>query len=202
MREVPILPEFPKLRSSRGFTIMEVALAATVLAFTLMGMISVVESGSQMLDLSRKQTMAAQILHGEIEQLRLQSWMAIAGEPLGNSTFLSTTQVGYNGSAMILTTPGNGYPAGPTTLTTANDPSLFAIAAQYPAVTSIFTLTRTVTCIEPVQANLNPAAYTSTPLLLQVTFTITWSGLTGHSYSRTNTTFVSANGLSVAYQRS
>lgn len=186
MREVSILPEFPKLRSSRGFTIMEVALAATVLAFTLMGMISVVESGSQMLDLSRKQTTAAQVLHGEIDQLRLQSWLTVSGYAVGG---VSPAQ-------------GNGYPAGPTTLTTSNDPSLAAIAAQYPAVTSIFTLTRTVACIEPVQANLNPTAYTSTPRLIQVTFTIRWSGITGHSYSRTNTTFVSANGLSVAYQRS
>jgi Tfp pilus assembly protein PilV len=186
MREVLTLPETLKLRSSRGFTIMEVALAATVLAFTLMGMIGVVEAGAQMLDLSRKQTMATQILHGEIDQLRLQSWLTISGYVVGG----------------VAPAFGNGYPAGPTTLTTASDPSLAAIAGQYPAVTSIFTLTRTVTCIEPVQANLNPAAYTSTPLLIQVTFTIRWSGVTGHSYSRTDTTFVSANGLSVAYQRS
>jgi len=193
----------PKPLSSRGFTIMEVALAATVLAFTLMGMIGVVESGAQMLDLSRKQTLAAQILHSEIDQLRLQSWMVISGQPSGNNTFLSSSQVGYTGSPTYLTTPGNGYPPGPTTLTTANDPSLAAIAGQYPLVSTIFTLTRTVTCVEPAQANPNPGAgYSSTPLLIQVTFTIKWNGVTGHSYSRTDTTLVSPNGLSASYQKS
>lgn len=60
---------------------MEVALAATVLALTLTGMIQVIESGSQMLDLSRKQTIAAQILHDEIDQLRLQSWATVSSIP-------------------------------------------------------------------------------------------------------------------------
>jgi Tfp pilus assembly protein PilV len=184
MREVLKSSETRGFQSPRGFTIMEVALAATVLAFTLMGMIGVVESGAQMLDLSRKQTLAAQILHSEIDQLRLQSWQTISGYTVSNVAV------------------GNGYPAGPTTLTTTNDPSFAMFAAQDPTAATVFTLTRTVTCIEPSQTNLNPVAYASAPLLIQVTFTITWSGVTGHSYTRTNTTFVSANGLSVAYQRS
>jgi Tfp pilus assembly protein PilV len=188
----------------RGFTIMEVALAATVLAFTLVGTIGVVESGSQMLDLSRKQTLAAQILHGEIDQLRLQSWAAIAGEPPANtafSTFYSGTQVGYSGPSGLLTTPGNGYPA-TTTLTSSNDPSFARFVASYPQTAHIFTLTRTVTCIEPAQNNSNPTAYASAPLLLQVTFTISWKGVSGVTYTRSSTTLVGSNGLSVAYQRS
>ena len=186
---------------------MEVGLAATVLALTLTGMIGVVESGSQMLDLSRKQTLAAQILHSEIDQLRLQSWMAVAGEPAGGTGlvqpgFSSSTQVGYSGSPTFLSTPGNGYPMGPTTLTELNDPSFAAFVANYPQVSKVFTLTRTVSCIDPPQANQNPTAYASAPLLLQVTFTIQWKGITGRSYSRSTTTLVGSNGLSVAYQRS
>jgi hypothetical protein len=129
---------------------MEVALAATVLAFTLVGMIGVVESGAQMLDLSRKQTMATQILHSELDQLRLQSWETIAGySAAGNAVF------------------GQGYAAGPTTLTTTSDPSLAQFETNYPNTTSIFTLTRTVTCLEPVQSNPNPASnYSANPLLL------------------------------------
>lgn len=189
---------------------MEVALAATVLALTLTGMIGVVESGSQMLDLSRKQTLATQILHSEIEQLRMQSWPAIAGEstvytggqgPVPTS-FYSSTQVGYTGSPQMLVTPGNGYPAGPTTLTASNDPSFAQFVANYPQVATVFTLTRTVACIDPAQTNQNPTAYASTPNLLQVTFTIQWKGVTGRSYSRSTTTLVGQNGLSVSYQRS
>lgn len=190
---------------------MEVALAATVLALTLTGMIGVVESGAQMLDLSRKQTMAAEILHSEIDQLRLQSWAVIAGEPesVGSSGsslptfyFYSTTQVGNSATPQTLSVPGNGYPAGPTSLTSSNDPSFAQFVANYPKASSIFTLTRTVSCIEPAQTNTNPSAYSSTPLLIQVTFTITWKGITGRSYSRTATTLVGQNGLSTTYQKS
>jgi Tfp pilus assembly protein PilV len=196
-----------KLKSAQGFTIMEVGLAATVLALTLTGMIGVIESGSQMLDLSRKQTLAAQILHSEIDQLRLQSWMAVAGESPGGSgslamSFYSSTQVGYSGTPQNLTTPGDGYPSGPTTLTASNDPSFASFVAAYPQVASNFTLTRTVACIDPAQTNQNPTPYTSPPNLLQVTFTIQWTGISGHSYSRSATTLVGSNGLSVAYQRS
>ncbi len=186
---------------------MEVALAATVLALALIGMIGAVESGTQMLDVSRKQTLAAQILRGEIEQLHLQSWQAIAGEPPTNATsssFYSTTQVGYSGAAQMLSTvpPGNGY-APSTTLTAANDPSYATFVANYPQVANIFTLTRTVACVQPVQANPNPSSgYSSTPFLLQVTFTITWKGVTGRLYSRTSTTYVGYNGLYQEFQRS
>jgi hypothetical protein len=209
-RELSPLLQLQKLRSTKGFTIMEVALASTVLAFTLVGMIGVVESGAQMLDLSRKQMMAAQILHSEIDQLRLQSWSVIAGEPISvgisgsppSFEFYSTTQVGHSGTAELLTTPGNGYPAGPTSLTSLNDPSFALFVSNYPNAATLFTLTRTVACIEPSQSNNNPTAYASTPLLLQVTFTITWKGITGRTYTRTSTTLVGQNGLSIAYQRS
>ena len=112
----------PRVESSRGFTIMEVALAATVLAFTLMGMIGVVESGAKMLDLSRKQTIAAQILHSEIDQLRLQSWTTITGYTVSNSDSSPFTP---------------GY-ASSTTLTTANDPTLSRFAANLPNVRVLF----------------------------------------------------------------
>ena len=68
---------------------MEVALAATVLALTLVGMIQVIDSGSEMLDLSRKQTIAAQILQDEIDQLRLMSWSQITSLPTP-ATVIST----------------------------------------------------------------------------------------------------------------
>jgi hypothetical protein len=165
---------------------MEVALAATVLALTLVGMIGVIESGSQMLDLSRKQTLANQILHGEIDELRLQSWQTISGyDTADNAVF------------------GTGYGAGPTLLSTANDTAYGLFVSNYPRTSSIFTLTRTVVCVQPAQSNPCPfGSYATNPLLLQVTFTITWTGVTGHSYTRVSTTLVGKNGLSVAYQRS
>jgi hypothetical protein len=182
------LPQEIKSTGCRGFTIMEVALAATVLALTLVGMIGTIESGSQMLDLSRKQTLAAQILHSEIDQLRVQSWTVVSG---------------YNPENVTITAaPGNGYPAGPTTLTSSNDPSFAMFVAQYPMVANNFTLTRTVSCVEPVQANPNPSPYTNPPLLLLVTFSISWTGVSGQNYTRTSATYVGLNGLTIAYQKS
>jgi hypothetical protein len=152
---------------------MEVALAATVLALTLVGMIQVVDSGSEMLDLSRKQTIAGQILHSEIDQVRLQSWATVTAFPAGPTPFT--------------TTPGPNY-----------DPVLAGFSQQLGGAFP-YTLNRTVSCIEPPA---NPFPYALQPLLLQVTFTVSWTGVTGHSYTRTSTTYVGQNGLSAAYQRS
>ena len=164
---------------------MEVALAATVLALTLVGMIGVIDSGTQMLDLSRKQTMAAQILHGEMDQLRLQTWTTVSGYTSANAVAAS-----------------GGYAAS-TTLTSANDSVFSTFIASYPNAANIFTLTRTVACLKPVQTNANPSThYSSAPLLLQVTFTISWKGVTGRKYTRISSTYVGFNGLYQVYQRS
>jgi hypothetical protein len=172
-----------KFKSARGFTIMEVALAATVLALTLVGMIGVIESGSQMLDLSRKQTIAGQILHGEMDEVRQLGWTTVSS-----------------------------FPSGPTTMSTVTedpnyDPMLVEIAQQLGWISPFtgfpFTITRTVTCVQPSgDPDDLPIPYTSPPIVLQITFTASWTGVTGHAYSRSSTTYVSQNGLPVAYQRS
>jgi hypothetical protein len=159
-----------KTKPAGGFTIMEVALAATVLALTLVGMIQVVDSGSEMLDLSRKQTIAARILQGEIDQLRLMSWNAITILPHD-------------------TEPGN-----PAII--SSDSTFLAFSAQLGGQFP-FTGTRTITYLEPA-----PPTDAAHVLLMMVTYTVKWTGVTGHTYSRTSTTYVGKNGLNVAYQRS
>jgi hypothetical protein len=163
---------------------MEVALAATVLALTLVGMIGAVDAGTQMLDLSRKGTIAEQLLHSEMDFLRTESWQTISG---------------YNGTQAVL---GQGLPS-TATLTSGGDAAFAIFAANYPNASSLFTLTRTVTCVEPSQANNNPfSSYAAAPLLIQVTFTIQWNGVTGRKYSRSSTTLIGKNGLSDVYQKS
>jgi len=135
---------------------MEVALAATVLALTLTGMIETIESGSQMLDLSRKQTIAAQILHDEIDQLRLDNWSTILAIP---TSFTSIP------ISPVFSSAGGNF------------------ACQYKAV------------------QVADLASTSIPVM-QVTFVVSWTAITGQTYSRTSTTFVSQNGLFLSYQRS
>jgi Tfp pilus assembly protein PilV len=143
------------IRTTRGFTMLEVAGAATVLALTLTGMIGVVESGSRMLDLSRKQTEAAQILHSEIEELRMSSWTTV------------TNLVSYN-------------PA-PT------------IDSNFDASANGFSAARTVTVLQ-TDTNNNPT-------LVQVTYTVSWKGITGIPYSRSSTTHVAKYGVNTSYKR-
>lgn len=52
-------------------------LAATVMLAGIVGMMHVITSGAEMLDASRKQTIATQIMHGEIERVRLSDWSQI-----------------------------------------------------------------------------------------------------------------------------
>jgi hypothetical protein len=42
----------------------------------------------------------------------------------------------------------------------------------------------------------------SNPSLLQVTYTVSWKGITGTTYKRSSTTYVGQNGLYLAYQKS
>lgn len=179
------LPHDPKFRSSQGFTIMEVALAATVLALTLTGMIGVIESGTSTLDLSRKQTIAGQILHQEIDNLRLQSWATIVGYPQSPAS-----------------TPMSIIPPPSTPAGSAYDPILANFSQQlagnynYPTFSS--TLATSISFPYTVIRTVTPIA----PTLLQVTFTISWTGLTGHIYLRSSTTYVTQYGINVSYQRS
>ena len=64
-----------------GFTLVEVMVAAAVMIGALVGMIQVVVSGAEMLDVARKQTIAMQIIHGQIDNIRLSSWSTISGYP-------------------------------------------------------------------------------------------------------------------------
>ena len=64
----------PRPMKAAAFTLVEVGVAAAVLALGLVGMIQIVVSGSQMLDLARKQNIAMQIIHGQMDQIRLKTW--------------------------------------------------------------------------------------------------------------------------------
>jgi Tfp pilus assembly protein PilV len=64
-------------RNRSGFTLVEVALAATILLVGFAGMATALMIGSEMLDTARKQTIAAQIIQAEAEYLRLKDWPTI-----------------------------------------------------------------------------------------------------------------------------
>ena len=136
-------------KHEKAFTLLELMMAAAVLLAGVMGMTQVLISGSEMIDVSRKQTIATQIIHGEIDKLHLSDWTVVSALPASASV---------------------------------------TINSSFQGITSGFNCTRTVAS---VKTNMK-----------KITFTVTWTGNTGRSYSRSSSTYFGKNGLYVTYQRS
>jgi Tfp pilus assembly protein PilV len=142
-----------------GFTLVEVMMAAVIMVLAIVGMIQVIVSGSEMLDISRKQTIAMQVIHGQMDNIRRSDW----------------TQVTALATSVTVDVDGG-------------DQSGFVFGTALPTITKGFRCTRT---ISDVRTDLK-----------QVTFTVTWTGNTGRSHTRSGSTYVGKNGLYVSYQRS
>ena len=106
-----------------GFTLVEVMMAAAVMIMALVGMIQVIVSGSEMLDMSRKQTIAMQIIHGQIDNVRLSSWSTIAGYPYSRTVYVDDADQSINISKD------------------------FVFGSNIPAISKGFRCTRTVTSV-------------------------------------------------------
>jgi len=70
-------PKRRSLRSRAGVTIVEVAVAAAVMALVIASSILVLQSGFKALDTARKTTLAAQIMQSEMEHIRMLSWSRV-----------------------------------------------------------------------------------------------------------------------------
>jgi Tfp pilus assembly protein PilV len=149
---------------TQGFTLVEVMMAASVMMLGIVGIIGVLVSGSEMLDVSRKQTIAMQIIHGQLDILRTYTWPTISSFPASKTVTF--------------------YAANQSSIISAG----FVFGDNLPALSRGFTCTRTVAT---VRTNLK-----------QVTFSVTWLGNTGRSYTRSGSTFYGKNGLYVTYERS
>ncbi|WP_414663211.1 type IV pilus modification PilV family protein [Horticoccus sp. 23ND18S-11] len=85
-----------RLRSQRGFTILEVAMASFVLAMGIATSIIAMQVGFRHLDLARGSTLASQILQSEMERIRLMSWSGVnalpASQTFDGGTFFSSNE--------------------------------------------------------------------------------------------------------------
>ena len=68
------MPRHVRLRARRAFTIVEVMVAAGVLALGIASVITVSQRGLQALDTARNLSGASQLMQSEMERLRLMSW--------------------------------------------------------------------------------------------------------------------------------
>jgi Tfp pilus assembly protein PilV len=103
-----------------AFTLVEVMFAAAILAFAVIGMIQAVVSGSEMLDTARKQTLAAQIIHGQIDHIHLRDWSEVSALAASSTVSVDDANQATNIAAG------------------------FVFGSQLPTVAKKFTCTRTI----------------------------------------------------------
>ncbi|HWA09424.1 MAG TPA: prepilin-type N-terminal cleavage/methylation domain-containing protein [Opitutaceae bacterium] len=168
-------------RSTQGFTLIEVMLAAAIMLAGIVGAIQVLVSGSEMLETSRKQAAAMQIIDSEIARVRMSNLSGAWSSTLPSALANGTTTINLVSSNL----------AGSSNPTTPRYPSSMASYSSFRTLlqNSSFACTRTVSFA------LSRTDYK------QVTFTVTWSNHNGRTYTRTGTTYVGKNGLYVSYQR-
>lgn len=154
-------------------------MAAIILTVGFMGLIQAVTICSGMMDQARRQTLAAQILNDEIEQLRLRSWSDIQSLINVPKTEINVTN----------------YPS-----------SLFLSAIQTSG--AIYSLTTTVSYIDPA-TNTDTAIDTGLrEVIFTVTWEVTTSrrdsggGPLKFTYTRKNSAYFAKYGLNLSYQRS
>lgn len=148
-----------------AFTILEVAMAAAVMALSISTSILVMGRGFSSLDSARCISYASQIMQSELEKMRLTQWgdgVAGAGSGTTGVSFYKTIAQAPNGESLPI------------------DPS-FANAGD---VGSRMSLTR-------IAAN----APGHTTGMIQVTLTITWTTSDRHTLSRSYVTYYGQGGL-------
>jgi type II secretory pathway pseudopilin PulG len=167
---------FPAHRSAKAFTLIEVMLAATFMLAGIVGAIQVLVSGSEMLETSRKQAAALQIIDSELARVRMSNLSDWSLNPLKNPP--------EKIPAALPNTNSNGV--------------TIDLNSRYPASsynTDFRTLIQKFTCTRTVGFAMNRTDYK------QVTIKVTWTNHNGRTYTRTGTTYVGKNGLYVSYQR-
>lgn len=75
-----------------GFTILEVVLAASVMAFAIATSVSTLVVGVRAMDSARATTMASQILQDQMEELRTTHWSVVSAWDVSVDTPVSLNQ--------------------------------------------------------------------------------------------------------------
>jgi hypothetical protein len=186
-------------------------MGATILVVGLMGLIQAVTIGSEMLATARRQTLAAQILAQEIEQLRFVSWSTISGYAAGPTTLTinSRFRQAWNAST--------AYAVGDV-VASSNVWYRCTTAHTNQAVTNASYWSRATTAQFGVMSDTNVAQgatyaltrtvanVTGATNLKEITLTLTWtvqpSGITSRTYTRKKSAYFGKYGLNLTFQRS
>ncbi len=86
LRAGSVKKPFGGRRRRGGFTIVEVMVAAAVMALAITTSITTMQSAFLALDSARNITLAGQIMQGEFEKMRLKNWDTVAAYPTTETT--------------------------------------------------------------------------------------------------------------------
>ena len=156
-------------------------MATMVTLMVLVGLIAAVTMGSEMLDVSRKQTVAMQILRNEVEHVHLKNWATVSSLPASASVTINSA--------------GNGLSSGAPA-----DRQAFALTNYTAGIgddnLALMNVAKDFTCtlaVSPVPSRAN---------LLRLDYTVAWTGGNRRkTYTRTSSTYYGKNGLNLYYQR-
>lgn len=169
--------------AQRGFTIIEVMMAATILLVGFIGLMQAVTIGSESLDTARKLQIASQLATAEIEKLRGGNWDTVASlQDFGTISISPAGLITGDLTQFSLTNHSDRADDDNTDLT---------------LLAKGFTCSFTREYLRPsVSAGQNTATF------LRVTYTITWKTNTGRSQHHQATAYFGKNGLHLSYQQS
>src|SRR4051812_16432775 len=158
----------------RGFSLVEVMMATTVLLVGFIGLIQAITIGSGFLDTARKLEVANQIVTTEIEKLRSGDWATIANLP-------ASATITINSSGVISGDATRFALASYTTATTDDNSDLCALAKGF-------------TC-SMARTYLRPSAATSaTATYVKIVYTVSWTSNTGRAQSHKLAAYFGKNG--------
>ncbi len=196
-----------RIQSQAGFTLIEVGVASLILVIGFIGMIRAMTFTSGLMDHARRQTVAAQILVHEIEQLRLRSWTEINALPAG-PTVMEWSAIFTYQTGDLVSKDGAWYRSAAANAgnTPGSAPSFWIpysgpVAGNGVSDGARYRVSRTATTLAPAAGSVR-----------EITFTVTWTVASGRTddygapvvftYTRVNTAYFGKNGLNLTYQRS
>jgi type II secretory pathway pseudopilin PulG len=160
---------------SRGFTILEVVIASSVMVLVISSAIVVLQQGMRAIDTARYTTLAGQILQSQMEKVRMLNW--------NQFTYINSS-----------TTPASGGPLNYATFTT----DVSSANAQINRFTFTQTITRTTGALNPSLDTTKSAQYNASVNtdIYDIVLTAAWTGVDGQPHSLSYTTRYLKNGLS------
>lgn len=156
-------------------------MATAIVVVGVTGLIQAVAIGTEALDTERKQQVAAQLLAGEVAQLRSAPWSTIANLP-------ASAAIAIDAAGAVT---GDTTAFALTNFTAAAGDDDTALSARAPGFICALTATR-----------LRPAgASAANVTFVRLEYTVTWTSNRGRRLTRRTEAFLGMNGLHLSYQQ-